>query len=79
MMLRNQQGEWVEDKEKLRNIAMEFYKNLFNEDACARPWFATTCGFPMISDDDMEMLDVILVLDEIRGAMFGMGFSHGLN
>ncbi|KAF7820561.1 ribonuclease H [Senna tora] len=34
LMLKNQSGQWVEDLTEIRNIIVEFYKELFREEEC---------------------------------------------
>lgn len=46
-MLMNEEGVWVTDKVELKNMAMEFYKNLFSTDRLIEGDF-TTGGFPRV-------------------------------
>lgn len=46
-MLRDSEGRWVEGREELGSMAVEFYSNLFKSDKCNPPTFITG-KFPVI-------------------------------
>jgi hypothetical protein len=53
LMLRDSQGEWVEDDTVLKQMANDFYKGLFSTDGNEVSWFQTTISFPRLLDDEV--------------------------
>lgn len=52
-ILKDDNGNWVEDDEKLKNIAVEYFSDLFKVDT--RTWvFFITGAFPRIEDGVLE-------------------------
>lgn len=54
-MLMNEEGNWVADGVELKNIALEFYKNLFTADRLAGGEFITG-GFSCVEASSLEEL-----------------------
>lgn len=56
IMLRNDEGEWIEDESKLREMVNSFYKNLFTEDNHTSEWVQTKFTYPTIDECHIESM-----------------------
>lgn len=73
LMLRNEQGDWVENEDVLKSMVNGFYINLFSVEEPPCVWEQTKVTFPNM--DDQTRLDTVspLSMAEVRKAVFGMG------
>jgi hypothetical protein len=72
MMLRNDEGCWVEDETTLKALVNDYYKKLFaapNEDIS---WHQTTHSFPQLSESDCDILSREIHETEVKKALFDM-------
>lgn len=63
---------WIDDQEKLKKSASNYFKALFTEDNEVRPSIASNFKFPIISIDILCKFDVNPSLDEIHKALLAM-------
>lgn len=71
-LLMNDGGEWVSDKLELKNMALDYYKNLFTTDPSAGGEFITG-GFPRVEDSLLEELSKDVSEEETWRALKDMG------
>jgi hypothetical protein len=85
-MLKNEQGQWVEDVEKAQDMANDFYKKIFSNDQISREWRQTYVTYPVLESDLLSKLDSPINNDEVKKVVFSMypwkapgpdGFSVG--
>ncbi|WJX47132.1 hypothetical protein P8452_33857 [Trifolium repens] len=72
VMLKDVNGQWVEDVDQLQKLASDFYKNLFSHDQLTRDWYQTDISYPAIDFIVKDKLNAPLVDDEIKQAVFQM-------
>lgn len=70
--LKDEQGNWVDDKETLKNLATTFYKTLFTSDASTGGDFLRGC-FPPLSEDTRRRLEEDYSIEETCKALMEMG------
>lgn len=56
LMLRNNEGNWVEEVKELKVMANNFYKDLFSDNVRERPMLITNTGFPRL--ENIVLLDL---------------------
>ncbi|MCH97262.1 putative ribonuclease H protein, partial [Trifolium medium] len=71
-MLRNQEVDWVEEEDQLKNMVNDFYKDLFREDNNAMVWRDTDVSFAIITEEEKDQLKAILSNNEVKEALFSM-------
>lgn len=71
MKLQAENGEWVEDQERLKELAVHFYKDLFAGERAARQIPSWRHKFNPLPQEELEMLEKPVV--EIKNAIFEMG------
>lgn len=69
--LMNEKGVWVADGLELKNIALEFYKNLFMVDHSAGGEFITV-GFPSVKACFLEEMGKEVTMEETHQALRDM-------
>ena len=72
-MLRDSNGSWVEKKEELESMILNFFKMLFTEEVIDRTKLITNMAFSVISEDQNRDLLKNITNEEIKKAMFSMG------
>lgn len=70
--LRNEQGVWVEDPNKLKHLAYKFYKELYPEDISSAN-LDVTLTFPVLPIQDRDMLNRDVSEQEIFNAVSQIG------
>jgi hypothetical protein len=71
-MLRNLEGDWVEDEETLKQMANDFYQNLFTNNADVVQWQQTVLTYPSLSEAEVQQIRCDIEDEEIRKAVFSM-------
>lgn len=71
MMLSNDDGIWLDDKEKLKDMASRFYSSLFTSNQDTGGNFISGC-FPPIKDEMCHVLKVAYSLLETQRALQNM-------
>jgi hypothetical protein len=71
-MLRGENDQWVEDADKIRCMANEFYRKLFTRTQDLIDWHQTAVTYPRLSNEKLEKLDAPIDNDEVRKAIFNM-------
>lgn len=71
-MLKNEDGQWVEDAVELKKMAVSFYESLFKSEPRRGGQFIHG-AFPPIDPGLMDTLDKEATEDEIRNALRSMG------
>jgi hypothetical protein len=72
VMLKNDQGDWVEDNNLLQEMVNNYYKQLFKINTQNTRWQQTMITFPELSSEEIENLGGEITNDEIKGALFDM-------
>lgn len=70
-LLKNDEGDWVEDQNELRSMVLEFYKNLFRLDSEER-LILEQYDHPSLSNEDRQVLIGEVTEKEVRNALFAM-------
>lgn len=68
----NYKGDWIFDEQKLQDIVIEFYHNLYSSAGLMAPNFQTRVSFPSIKDGDLAMIRGPITLAETKSALFSM-------
>lgn len=71
--LKNDYGEWISDPDGLKNLAWNYYKELFNGERAARANLLTQTSFPPILEEQRVVLRGSISDDEIKKAAFDIG------
>jgi hypothetical protein len=71
-MLKNDNGQWIEDVTDLQNLATNFYKKLFSNDRMSRPWSKTDISYPVLDSEVMTKLVKPISKEEVKRAIFNM-------
>jgi hypothetical protein len=72
LMLRGENGQWVDDADKIRCMANDFYMKLFTRNQALFDWHETLVTYPKLSNEVLEKLNAPIVNDEVRKAIFDM-------
>lgn len=70
--MKDDNGEWIEQEEKLSDLAREFYKNLYKAEQCL-PIEDTNLHFPSLNHSDRRSLNRMVSEPEVKAALFQMG------
>ncbi|KAL4297544.1 hypothetical protein GQ457_12G009380 [Hibiscus cannabinus] len=65
-------GEWCDDDAILHDEAVLFFRNLFANDGKVRGTFPLSGHFPDLSAEEMEGLDRVPSMEEIKDSLFAM-------
>ncbi|XP_061371304.1 uncharacterized protein LOC133313908 [Gastrolobium bilobum] len=71
--LRNDNGDWVADKEDLINMAVKYFENLFTADEEELEEYPVKVFFPGLSNKEKKVMSRIPSHEEIRKTIFKMG------
>jgi hypothetical protein len=71
-MLKDANGQWIEDVNQLQKLANEFYIKLFTEDNLVREWHQTPISYPLLTQDELQQLAAPITQEEVRSAVFNM-------
>lgn len=71
------EGDWVTDPTTLKNMAVDFYKNLYTYTSSYEDFIVKGC-FPNLSERDCANLSLDICWAEVRQALFDMGVSKPL-
>jgi hypothetical protein len=66
LMLKNEQGQWVDNTEQLQNMATEFYVKLFSDDQISRGWTQTEITYPVLEAELKNRLAAPISNDEVK-------------
>lgn len=69
-MLRNEEGEWIEDEHQLKEMVNSFYKNLFTEDSITMEWVKTKYSYPLIDEDTVDSMGRQIEKEEVKDAIY---------
>jgi hypothetical protein len=72
LMLKNENGEWIEDVDQLHGMVKQFYQKLFSNMHARCDWFQTDLTFPILDNDVLKKLADPCTKDEVRRALFAM-------
>ncbi|MCH99416.1 hypothetical protein A2U01_0020428, partial [Trifolium medium] len=72
IMLKNDNGQWIDDVIQLQSLANDFYKKLFSADQISRPWANIGITYPVLDPVVMSNLAEPVSKEEIRRAVFNM-------
>jgi hypothetical protein len=73
VMLRNQDGEWIDDEEVLKTMVNGHFEELFADSEEGSDWQQTKYTYPHLTVDNMESLTAPFQDHEIKNAIFDMG------
>lgn len=71
-MLKNSEDQWVEDREEVKQMAFNFYKQLFSSNSKIDEEFIRGC-FPNLDEEQRGCLEKEVTISETRKALFDMG------
>ena len=72
LMLQDEQGNWVDDQQKLKDMGVTFFSKLYKEDG-NQDRFLVSSFFPQLKNDEINALQGQIIDEEITGAIFPMG------
>jgi hypothetical protein len=72
LMLRNEEGQWVEDEQTLKGMVTDFYKTLLTGNDDQINWHQTRCTYPQLSHIEYQGLKDNIQDAEVRKALFDM-------
>ena len=72
VMLKDDQGNWVEDLQLLKNMGVDFYSRLYLADIGCKK-FLISGMFPRLAEEDIVLLSAEFSDQEISTALFSMG------
>jgi hypothetical protein len=70
VMLKDDNGQWIEDVDQLQKLASDFYRNLFSNDQLCREWHQTDISYPALTLSMKDKLNAPLADEEIKQAVF---------
>jgi hypothetical protein len=73
IMLRNNDGQWVEEDSSLRELVTNFYKELFTETNVGLTKLDMKYGFKPLEDEMAHNIDREVENEEVKEALFDMG------
>lgn len=76
--LKDSNGDWVEDAEGMKRLAVKYFQGLFNQDACAPTAMPIINLFPSLAPADLEGLYKCVDLLEVKESLFGIGSLKAL-
>lgn len=78
IMLRDEDGNWVEDESRLKGMANNFYVNLFSDSDNSPSWVQTKLSFPILKPQEVDKLSEPIEDTEVKVAVPGPdGFPDG--
>jgi ribonuclease HI len=72
LMLKDEKGQWIDNVDKLQDMATDFYVKLFSEDQLRRDWFQTALSFPVLEPEVISDLAAPITREEVKRAVFNM-------
>jgi hypothetical protein len=73
LVLREENGKWVEDENQVRLMVNTFYINLFTIEEPGCDWFQTNFTFPIIDTKLFEKMRQPIKDKEVQDAVFSVG------
>lgn len=70
-ILKNNQGDWIDNEEELRKLAKEFYENLYKAGNCI-PIDEGKFDFPTLNHNDHKSVNKKVSKPEIKATLFQM-------
>lgn len=71
-MLKDEQGDWVEDEEQIKHLATDYFRSLFREEG-THSRFHGKFHFDKIDSQVVSEIDRPITNEEIKAAIFSMG------
>ncbi|CAL5214866.1 unnamed protein product [Lathyrus oleraceus] len=72
VMLKDEQGNCIEDGKQLKEMVNNYYKQLFQISDKWQNWHQTHIMYPILKDVDIINLDMQVTNDDIKRALFDM-------
>jgi hypothetical protein len=72
IMLKDDNGQWIDDVTQLQNLSTDFYKKLFSDDQISRPWTNIGIKYPVLDPEMLSKLAEPVSIEEVRRAVFNM-------
>jgi hypothetical protein len=72
LMLKGENGQWVDNVNQIRSMATDFYQKLFTMNQFYGDWYQTDVTYPRLSSEALGELSTPITNDEVRRAMFHM-------
>lgn len=72
-MLKNSQGEWVEDAEVIKQMACSYFHELFSEEGTIREQLNLNRQFYQFPMENLNSLEHLPTMEELRAALFPLG------
>ncbi|MCH81869.1 putative ribonuclease H protein [Trifolium medium] len=71
-MLRDRHGNWEEDDDVLKQLANDFYIDLFSNNEQEVQWQQTAVSYPQLTGQELQQIHCDIEDDEIKRAVFSM-------
>jgi len=71
-MLQDDNGNWIEERDTLKQMANDFYQVLFSDDGIDTTWFQTVITFSQLQKDEVQHIRRLVEDDEVKSAIFSM-------
>ncbi|PNX92648.1 hypothetical protein L195_g015788 [Trifolium pratense] len=72
LMLKNADGQWIEEVAQLQRMVNEFYQHLFLANHNNMDWIQTTITYPCLDENEIDALAAPITNDEVKNALFEM-------
>lgn len=72
MMLKDDNGCWIEDTNQLKEMVNSFYKKLFALNYTWNIQERTIINFPSLQDTDTQLMNVPINDEEVKKVVFSM-------
>ncbi|GAU31911.1 hypothetical protein TSUD_270960 [Trifolium subterraneum] len=71
-MLKNDQGQWIDNVDQLQEMVNGFYKKLFTDNGITRDWFQTEITYPELEQSLLSSMAAPISKEEVKRALFNM-------
>ncbi|MCH92036.1 RNA-directed DNA polymerase (Reverse transcriptase), partial [Trifolium medium] len=72
LMLKNEEGQWIDDVDQLQGMVNEFFHKLFASTHDRRDWFVSDISYPELGDGCIAKLASPLMNEKVKNALFSM-------
>lgn len=79
IMIKNNNGDWIEDLDSIENHATNYFTNIFCEDSSCKQNVISNSGFENFPPEKMAKLDDPSSISELKEALFSMGGTKALD
>jgi hypothetical protein len=72
LMLRNSDGQWIEEVDQLQRMMNDFYQHLFLANHYSMEWSKTNITYPCLEENEIAALAAPITNKEVKNALFEM-------